>query len=248
MPSATLLFWLSAPFTIDPAAASGKAVAIFAAVGLLFPAAVTILTFAANRRLGPTVAGTLGNLAPLFAVLGAFVVLGERPGAAQLGGLLVIVAGVLLLSWRSRSLDAGSWPLWTLVLPLAAAAIRGAIQPAVKAGLGLWPSAFAAGLIGYSVSSLVVLAVAARAGALAAITRQGAVIFAAVGLCNGAAVLLLYLALRSGPVSLVSPLVATYPLFTLAFGAALARAEPISVRMVGGVALSVLGVMLLLAG
>jgi len=248
VPSATLLFWLAAPFTIDVATMAWHAVAIFAAVGLLFPAAVTILTFAANRRLGPTVAGTLGNLAPLFAVLGAFIALGERPGIAQLGGLLVIVAGVLLLSWRSWSSDAAGWPLWALLLPLAAAAIRGAIQPAVKAGLVLWPSAFAAGLIGYSVSSLVVLAVAARAGALTAITRQGAVIFAAVGLCNGAAVLLLYLALGTGPVSLVSPLVATYPLFTLAFAAAMARAEPISARMVGGVALSVAGVMLLLAG
>lgn len=248
VPSATLLFWLVAPFTVDVAAIAWRAVAIFAAVGLLFPAAVTILTFAANRRLGPTVAGTLGNLAPLFAVLGAFVALGERPGAVQFGGLLVIVAGVLMLSWPSGGGSAAKWPLWALLLPLAAASIRGAIQPAVKAGLVLWPDAFAAGLIGYSISSLVVLAMAAHGGGLGAITRQGAAIFAGVGLCNGAAVLLLYLALGGGPVSLVSPLVATYPLFTLAFGAALLRAEPLTTRMTIGVALSVAGVMLLLAG
>ncbi len=42
--------------------------AIFAAVGLLFPGAATLLTFAANRALGPVITGTLGNLAPLFAV------------------------------------------------------------------------------------------------------------------------------------------------------------------------------------
>lgn len=46
---------------------------------------------------------------------------------------------------------------------------------------------------------------------------DAAAIFAAVGLCNGAAVLLTYAALAHGPVSLFSPLVATYPLFTLAF-------------------------------
>ena len=248
VPSATLLFWLAAPFAVDVAGASGRAATIFALVGLFFPAAVTILTFAANRRLGPTIAGTLGNLAPLFAVLGAFVVLGERPGPTQLAGLLVIVGGVLLLSLPSGPSRAARWPLWALLLPIAAAAIRGAIQPAVKAGLVSWPNAFAAGLIGYSVSSLVVLAIAARAGALAAVTRQGAAIFAGVGLCNGAAVLLLYLALRNGPVSLVSPLVATYPLFTLALGGVLARVERPTARMIGGVALSVAGVMLLLAG
>jgi drug/metabolite transporter (DMT)-like permease len=65
---------------------------------------------------------------------------------------------------------------------------------------------------------------------------------------NGAAVLLLYLALGGGPVSLVSPLVATYPLFTLVFGFAFSRREPLAARMIGGVALSVAGVMLLLAG
>lgn len=248
VPTATLLFWLAAPFSVDLASITWQPAAIFAAVGLLFPAAVTILTFAANRRLGPTVAGTLGNLAPLFAVLGALVALGERPGTAQLGGLVVIVVGVLLLSWPSGSSGTSRWPLWALLLPLAAAAIRGAIQPAVKAGLTLWPEPFAAGLIGYSVSSLVVLAVAARADALSAVTRPGAMVFAGVGLCNGLAVLLLYVALRGGPVSLVSPLVATYPLFTLAFGAVLVRAEPLGARTLAGVVLSVAGVMLLLAG
>ena len=158
----------------------------------------------------------------------------------------MIVAGVLL-SWPP-DLSPARWPLGALLLPIAAAAIRGAIQPAVKAGLASWPNPFAAGLIGYSVSSLVVLAIASRAGALARVTRPGAAIFAGVGLCNGAAVLLLYLALRNGPVSLVSPLVATYPLFTAAFGILLARAERPTVRMIGGVALSVAGVMLLLAG
>lgn len=248
VPTATLLFWLAAPFTIDAAAIDGGAVTIFAAVGLLFPAAVTVLTFAANRHMGPTVAGTLGNLTPLFAVLGAFIVLGERPGSAQLGGLAVIVAGVLLLSWSSGPSGVSGWPLWALLLPLTAAAIRGAVQPAVKLGLTLWPSAFAAGLIGYSVSSLVLLAVAARAGALGGITRRGARVFAGVGLCNGLAVLLLYIALAGGPVSLVSPLVATYPLFTLAFGAIAVRATPLGPRVIAGVVLSVTGVMLLLAG
>ena len=248
VPTATLLFWLTAPFTIDLGAIDGAAVGIFAAVGLLFPAAVTVLTFAANRHMGPTVAGTLGNLTPLFAVLIAFIVLGERPGLAQLGGLAVIVAGVGLLSWPAGALDATRWPLWALLLPLAAAAIRGAIQPAVKAGLTLWPAPFAAGLIGYSVSSLVLLAVAARAGALGGITRRGATVFAGVGLCNGLAVLLMYIALAGGPVSLVSPLIATYPLFTLVFGAIAIRATPLGPCVVAGVVLSVAGVMLLLAG
>ena len=46
---------------------------IFVAIGLVFPALLTLLTFASNRALGPVVTSTLGNLAPLFAVALAVV-------------------------------------------------------------------------------------------------------------------------------------------------------------------------------
>ena len=71
---------------------------IFAAVGLLFPAAATLITFAANRRLGPVITGSLGNLAPVFAVLLAFVLLGEPLRLGQMLGLAIILAGVLVLT------------------------------------------------------------------------------------------------------------------------------------------------------
>ena len=53
IPTATLLFWLGAPF-VDWTAWHWAAAGIYALVGLFFPAAVTLLTFEANRRLGPT--------------------------------------------------------------------------------------------------------------------------------------------------------------------------------------------------
>src|SRR4029077_3102784 len=55
----------------------GTALPIFAAVGLLFPAAATLITFAANRRLGPVITGSLRKLAPVFAGLLAAVLLCE---------------------------------------------------------------------------------------------------------------------------------------------------------------------------
>jgi len=47
-----------------------------------------------------------------------------------------------------------------LALSIAAAAIRSGIQPAMKFGLAMWANPFAAALIGYTPSSLVVFAVA----------------------------------------------------------------------------------------
>jgi drug/metabolite transporter (DMT)-like permease len=63
---------------------------------------------------------------------------------------------------------------------------------------------------------------------------------------NGAAVLALYGALERGPVVLVSPIAATYPVFTLALSALFLREERYGATLIGGVALTVAGVAVLL--
>jgi drug/metabolite transporter (DMT)-like permease len=76
---------------------------------------------------------------------------------------------------------------------------------------------------------------------------SAAVIFAVVGTCNGIGVLALYAALARGPVLLVSPLVATYPLVTLALTAILFRSARISASLVVGVTMTVAGVIFVVA-
>ena len=105
-----------APFALAGVAVHWDAVPIFAAVGLLYPGAATLMTFAANRALGPVITGALGNLAPMFAVALAFVMLGEPLRPAQVGGLRVIVAGVAMLT-VGRGGAGGSWRSWYLLLP-----------------------------------------------------------------------------------------------------------------------------------
>ena len=70
----------------------------------------------------------------------------------------------------------------------------------------------------------------------------------AVGLCNGLAVLLMYAALAQGPIALVSPLVATYPLITIGGSALILGKADRSALLVFGVILAVAGVVLLLTG
>ncbi len=247
IPSSTLLFIAIAPFALAGSAPEWTAVPIFIAVGLLFPAAVTLITFEANRRLGPVITGSLGNLAPVFAVLLAFVLLGEPLRLGQTLGLAIILAGVLGLT-GPRGGQGTRWASWFLVLPLVAAALRGFVQPVVKLGLALWPSPFAAVLIGYIVSSAVVIvAMRVRTGRWRpAAPARGILWFAGVGVCNGLAVLLMYAALARGPVTLVSPLVATYPLVTVAASALFLRAVRLQMQIVFGAALTVAGVGLLL--
>ena len=249
IPSSTLLFLCMAPAALAGSTADWRAVPIFAAVGLLFPGAVTLLTFAANRALGPVITGTLGNLAPVFAVGVAAVLLHEPLQARQVAGLLTIVAGIVMLTATGRE-DGVRWHSWFVVLPLAAAALRGFAQPAVKLGLEIWPDPFAAALVGYLVSSLVVIAAATfrRRPRAEGAPHRGYLWFVAVGLSNGLAVLLMYAALARGPVALVSPLVATYPLVTVTASAVILGKTDRSRRLVFAVALTVAGVALLLAG
>lgn len=247
LPTSAVWFWVVGLFMLDGDGWRIDAAAIFAAVGLLFPVAVTLLTFEGNRRMGPNITGAVGGLAPLFAVMFAVIVLNEAPTLVQLLGIGAIVAGVAVMS-ASRRQATATWPYWVLALPLLAAAIRGGTQPVVKAGLALWSSPLAAVVIGTTVSSIVILLVAViRArGWPRGFNRNGVLWFFSVGTCNGAAVIALYAALAKGPVTLVSPLAASYPLVTLGLSAVLLRSVRPSPRLALGVAATVGGVVLLL--
>ena len=247
VPCAALLFLVLAPALFDTAGFTTRSALLFGVSGCLFPAAVTLLTFEANRRVGPAITGALGNLSPLFAIAMALLVLGEAPRWGQLAGIGVILAGVLLIIGAPQGIPRQAFG-GAISLLLLAAFVRGLVQPVVKLGLEGWPSPYSATLIGYVMSALVLLGfVGVREGNLGAtFSRAGWLWFIPVGLLNGMAVLLMYAALASGPVAIVAPLVACYPLATLFFGRVLLGAGGVT-RIAGfGVAITVAGVALLL--
>ena len=88
------------------------AAAVFGLVGVFFPAAVTMLTFEANRRLGPTVTATVGSTAPLFAVLGAVLFLAEPFGGRTLGATGLVVLGLVALTRVRGVRDTPPRALW----------------------------------------------------------------------------------------------------------------------------------------
>ena len=246
IPSTTLLFWLLAPFLLSGGGWNGTAFAIFAAVGVVFPAVVTLLNFASNRITGPTIAGTVSSTTPLFAVLIAIVFLGEPLTVPAGLGTASIVLGVIAFSARGEK-TSRQWAAWAILLPLAGAAIRGGAQAAVKGALALWPEPFVAVLVGYTVSCATIFAASCSLipKNAAPLSRRGVVWFTAVGFCNGAGMLAMYAALGRGQVSVVSPLVATYPLFTLALSALFLREERFGPWVLLGVALTVAGALVL---
>jgi drug/metabolite transporter (DMT)-like permease len=247
IPTSTAIFIALSPFTIDFAQWNATSALIFALVGLLYPAAVTLLTFEANRRIGPNLTGALGNLTPLFAVLIASIVLEEIPNPLQLAGIALIAAGLAALFYDPGASHARLWTL-AMALPLAAALVRGLTQPVVKLGLEGWPNPFAASLIGYLVSAAVVLTATRLSPERprGTLHGNGRWWFAAVGFCNGGAVLTMYAALARGTVAQVAPLVACYPIVTLLAGRFILRTENFSYAMALGIGVTIVGIGLLI--
>jgi drug/metabolite transporter (DMT)-like permease len=136
---------------------------------------------------------------------------------------------------------------WLLALPLSSAAIRGVVQPIVKFGFEWWPNPIAVVVVSYTVSSavLIVAALARAGGTIPDIDRRGALWFAAVGLCNGLSVLAMYGALEYGPVAIISPLIASYPLVTLLLSRVFLSTEDLRPQLIAGVTATVCGVILL---
>lgn len=248
VPSFTLLFLLLSPIILAGEPVVWRGLPIFAVLGLFFPASLTLLAFASNRALGPVITSTLGNLAPLFSVALAVLVLREPLHATQLAGLVIAVIGAVIIS-VTRPRDLGHWRSWALLLPLAAALVRGVTPPIVKVGLEVWPSPLWACLIGYVMSSLVLLAVQRiRQGKfLADAPQSGLVWFAVTGIANGLATLTMFTAVRHGPITLVAPVIAVFPLVTVLLSK-LVLNSVITPRIVGGTVLTVAGVALVLAG
>ena len=246
IPTSTLLFWCLAPFFVVPSDGNPKAVVLFASVGLFFPGAAALLNFESNRLLGPNIAGALSSMTPVFAVILAIVILGERIRGHQLLALTAIVVGIGLMYHVHVNVSARS--LWLMALPLASAAIRGVVQPIVKFGFEWWPNPIVAVVVSYTVSSTVLIfsALARAGGTIPEIDHRGAVWFAAVGLCNGLAVLAMYIALEYGPVTIISPLIAGYPLVTLLLSRLFLGKGDVGPQLIAGVTSVVCGVVLLL--
>ena len=152
---------------------------------------------------------------------------------------------MLALTWSGSALPR-SWPLWAIALPVAAAALRALAQVLTKSGLALWANPFAATLTGYTVSAIVILATTRARGRREPADPRATPWFVATCMFNGASLFLMYTALVRGNVALVSPIIATYPLFTLALSLLLLQQERVPPRVVLGSMLTVAGVVLLL--
>jgi drug/metabolite transporter (DMT)-like permease len=235
------IFWLLSPFLLKAEYFTNPGMWVFFANGLMHPLFSLYLAFEASKRMGSTVSATIASIAPLFATAGAVLVLEEHINLIFLMGTICTVLGIMVLTWKRQSHI--NWALPVLIFPLGAAVIRGANQNIGKFGLQLLPSPYFAGLVSFTVSFVgSIMIYRLRIGSLPTRLPKRSVMWSGLsGICIAIGVLSMYSALQYGRVVVVSPIIATFPLFTLLINL-LFRQERFRLSILIGVVMVVGGV------
>jgi uncharacterized membrane protein len=242
----TVGLWLAVFLLAPDDRADLHGILYFALAGLVGTTAGRLLRFVSIEQVGASVSSALINLYPFVAAGLAILLLGEAVTLPILASTAVIVAGTILLSSSGSIL--GFRPA-QLAFPFLSAVCFGAVAILRKLGLG-----GAGPILGFAINVTTALvaftAFLAAAGYLRHVRceRRSLRHLIAAGVFENAGVLCTVLALRVGSVSVVAPLAGTTPLFVLGLSWLFLRdIESMSVRLVVGTALIVLGVYLITA-
>jgi uncharacterized membrane protein len=201
--------------------------------------------YVAIDKLGAAPATAIKNSAPVISTALAVLLLGDQVTLVQWVAVVAIVIGITLVTWkrgatRKQLLSVG-------VLAALGSAVSYGIRPLfLDSGLAIVDAPLTAALIG-AIAALVYATVLTPRGDLrVGLSEPSLGYFVFSGLLQAVGFLALAFALNAGDVSVVYPVTATAPIFTLGFTALMLRGtERLSPQIVAGVMLVVLGVIAL---
>jgi drug/metabolite transporter (DMT)-like permease len=217
-------------------AVSWISVGLFCVVGI-FQLGVRLLAYTGVLKIGASRSSALQSVSPLIAAAIAIVTLKESVTPLILSGTLLVVIGIVLVSWKAeRELPSFRW--WHLLLPVGAACLTGMNHPMRRYALRLSnePLFFAAfmgfvSLVGF----LVYIAMTPHRQPLVW-DRKAFWPFLCTGIFETVSIVLIITALSVGPVVVVAPVAATYPVWALIGAKLFLRdVERITVKIMVGI-------------
>lgn len=240
-----VLYSAAGIFIIKPEYWFTTAAIMFAAVGLLRPSLSITLWVEGIKRLGPTLNAALEASGPFFAAIFGMLILGEHLTPMIAVGIAFVVAGALIPAMRSSGITY-AFPMWAILLPLGAAALRNVAHAFTKLGFAEVPSPLFAAMVSTLVSLIIV-------GGRFVVTRQtfeGRLsdyrYFLGSGIVTTFAVYMLNQALEYGQVITVAPISASSPVFAALLGFFVFGRETLTWRTTLTIALVVPGVILII--
>lgn len=251
----TVFYWLALFAVQGPSrlmeGVDAASIGVFVVAGLVGTAVGRLGMFAGIHRVGASISNAAMNVRPLFATAIALVWLGEPVGPLVGVGVVVLVAGLLLLT-VSKGGDLGSWKPRHLLIPLAAALAFAFGNVIRRFGFTTTDVGVLQAVTINETTALIALGGYVLVRNREALTEPPRVTyryFAVSGSITAVALLSLFAAFERGPVAVVDPIAALAPLFTTFFAYFLLRdVERITRGIVAGVALVVIGVALIVGG
>jgi uncharacterized membrane protein len=191
------------------------AVALFIFVGVT-QLGVRFLAYGGVSKIGASRSSALQAISPLISAAVALVFLHEKATLVILLGTVLVVCGIVLISWRAeKQIMAFRW--WHLLLPVGAAFLTGINHPIRRYALTLSnePLFFAALMGAVSLVSFLAYANLGSTKERLVWQRKAVGYFLVTGVAETLSITSIITALSIGPVVVIAPIAASYPLWAL---------------------------------
>src|SRR5262245_21448922 len=210
-----VVLWTAVFFLTGIPRVSWISVVLFGIVGIS-QLGVRLLAYTGVLKIGASRSSALQSINPLISATIAIVVLKESATPLTIVGTLLVVTGVILVSWKAEQ-ELLSFRWWHLLLPVGAAILSGVNHPMRRYALSLSnePLFFSA-FMGF-VTAL------AFAGYMTISSQKPRLVwdrralwpFVCTGIFETFSIFLIITALSIGPVVVIAPIASTYPVWSL---------------------------------
>lgn len=245
----TVTLWMAVLFTGGVPEVATAALIIFVGLGIL-QSVTSLLTFIGLQKIGTSRSQPLRNTYPLWSALIAIILLNEKAGVMIVSGTLLVVAGIVFISWKPDVPPPG-YRWWHIFYSLGAGVLAGVAFPLRRYGLIFTnePVFFAALVAVVSLAGAVPYSWLSRSDRRPIWHPRAVLHFSVSGVFEGLGALLSLVALGLGRVVIVAPIVATTPLWNLIIAAVFFRGrEELNARTIAGTACVILGTVAIALG
>ncbi|HWH76089.1 MAG TPA: DMT family transporter, partial [Candidatus Binatus sp.] len=209
---------------------------LFTVVGI-FQLGVRLLAYTGVEKIGASRSSALQSVSPLFSATIAILVLGEQTSTLIILGTVLVVLGIVLVSWKpDRPLT--SFRRWHLLLPIGAACLTGMNHPIRRYVLTMAnePLFFSALMGSVSLVGFLIYFVLSPKSQRLVWNRDAIGPFLTTGLSETMSILCIITAISLGRVVIVAPIAASYPVWSLIFaGLTLRDVEPLNWKIITGI-------------
>jgi DME family drug/metabolite transporter len=190
-------------------------VLLFSLVGI-FQLGVRLLAYTGVEKIGASRSSALQSISPLVSASIAVAILGEEPSLLIVLGTMLVVAGIVLVSWKPEE-QLAAFRRWHLLLPLGAAFLTGMNHPIRRYVLAMAnePLFFSALMGAVSLAGFSIYLAASPRSQKLVWDRRAFWPFMGTGLFETFSILCIITAISMGRVVVVAPIAASYPIWAL---------------------------------